>query len=60
MLNGILGVQQPGVVGSLSYMTPLGRGVNRNKWDWYGFGNLNNSFWCCYGTSVESFAKLAE
>lgn len=31
--NGILGVQQPGVVGSMSYMTPLGRGVNRNKWD---------------------------
>ena len=23
---------------SMSYMTPLGRGVNRNKWDWYGFG----------------------
>ena len=23
-------------------MTPLGRGVNRNKWDWYGFGNHNN------------------
>ena len=60
LLNGILGVQQPGVIGSLSYMTPLGHGVNRNKWDWYGFGNDNNSFWCCYGTAIESFAKLGD
>ena len=60
LLNGILGVQQPGVVGSLSYMTPLGRGVNRNRWDWYGFGNANSSFWCCYGTTVEQFAKLGD
>lgn len=58
--NGILGVQQPGVVGSMSYMTPLGRGVNRNRWDWYGFGNHNNSFWCCYGTTIEQFAKLGD
>ena len=27
-------------------MTPLGRGVNRDRWDWYGFGTANNSFWC--------------
>ena len=60
LLNGILGVQQPGVVGSMSYMTPLGRGVNRNKWDWYGFGSADSSFWCCYGTTVESFAKLGD
>jgi len=60
LLNGVLGVQQPGVVGSLSYMTPLGRGVNRNRWDWYGFGSANNSFWCCYGTTIEQFAKLGD
>lgn len=60
LLNGILGVQQPGVMGSLSYMTPLGRGVNRNRWDWYGFGSPDNSFWCCYGTTIESFAKLGD
>ena len=58
--NGILGTQQPGVVGSLSYMTPLGRGVNRNQWDWWGFGSANNSFWCCYGSSIEQFAKLSD
>jgi DUF1680 family protein len=44
----------------MSYMTPLGRGVNRNRWDWYGFGNHNNSFWCCYGTTIEQFAKLGD
>ena len=41
-------------------MTPLGRGVNRDKWDWYGFGTPDNSFWCCYGTSVEQFAKMSD
>ena len=60
LLNGILGTQRPGVVGSMSYMTPLGRGVNRNKWDWYGFGTPDASFWCCYGTSIEQFAKLGD
>ena len=49
MCAGMMGVQQPGKPGSLSYMTPLGRGVNRNQWDWWGFGVANNSFWCCYG-----------
>ena len=60
LVNGILGTQQRGVMGSMSYMTPLGRGVNRNHWDWYGFGSANNSFWCCYGTSVEQFAKQGD
>jgi|EP01047_Picozoa_sp_COSAG01_P026933 DUF1680 family protein len=60
MSNGILGVQRPNAVGSMSYMTPLGRGVNRNQYDWYGFGSANNSFWCCYGTTIEQFAKLGD
>ena len=54
------GVQKPGRVGVMSYLTPLGNGVNRGKFDWWGWGAADNAFWCCYGTSVESFAKLAD
>ena len=25
---------------------------------WAGFGEPDTAFWCCYGTGVESFAKL--
>eukprot|EP00666_Eupelagonemidae_sp_cell4sb_P010315 gene10315-9676_t len=44
----------------MSYMTPLGRGVNRGRFDWWGFGRPFDSFWCCYGSTVESFAKLGD
>ena len=60
LFNGIVGVQNTAEIGSLSYMTPLGTDVTRTKWDWYGFGNYNNSFWCCYGTTIESFGKLVD
>lgn len=60
LLNGILGVQQLNEIGSLSYMTPLGTAVQRTRYDWWGFGTGNNSFWCCYGTSIESFGKLSD
>lgn len=41
-------------------MTPLGTDVTRNKYDWWGFGSPENSFWCCYGTTIESFGKLGD
>jgi len=42
-------------------MTPLGRGVSRPQANWNeGFGSPNATFWCCYGTGVESFAKLGD
>ena len=25
-----------------------------------GYGNTDNSFWCCYGTAVESFGKIGD
>jgi hypothetical protein len=49
--NGILPTQNPSD-GMLMYYLPLGSG-------WYKtFGTLRNSFWCCTGTGVESFARL--
>ena len=27
---------------------------------WAGWGTADGSFWCCYGTAIESFAKLGD
>ena len=60
--NGVLGIQRN--VGAMTYMTPLGRGVSKPLANWHkdngGFGSKNASFWCCYGTAIESFAKLSD
>ena len=42
------------------YMMPLGAGVSKAKANWAGWGDPDESFWCCYGTGIESFAKLAD
>ncbi len=50
--NSILPTQDPRT-GGLMYYKPLGSG-------WYKtFGTPRNSFWCCTGTGVESFGRLA-
>ncbi len=51
--NGILPAQNP-KTGMMIYYTPLAAGFAKN------FGTPNNTFWCCYGTGVESFAKLSD
>lgn len=51
--NGILGTQDP-ETGMLIYYVPLASGYPKV------FGTPNDTFWCCYGTGVESFAKLAD
>ena len=58
LLNGVMGIQRPHVPGAYLYMMPLGRGVSKDKANWAGFGEAENAFWCCYGTGIESFAKL--
>ena len=60
LLNGVMGVQHPRHPGQMIYMMPLGAGVSKEKANWAGFGPPDGSFWCCYGTGVESFAKLAD
>jgi hypothetical protein len=51
--NGILGTQEP-ETGMLMYYVPLATGSNKT------FGTPTDTFWCCYGTGVESFAKLGD
>ena len=51
--NGILGTMNP-ADGMTMYSVPLASG-----W-WKTFGSQLDSFWCCTGTGVESFTKLAD
>jgi hypothetical protein len=49
--------------GVFIYYLPLASGLwkgdNGHVWT-KGWGDRFNSFWCCYGTAVESFSKLAD
>ncbi len=53
LFNGILGTQGP-QPGQLQYYVAMASGYPRV------FGTPDNSFWCCYGTGVESFSKLGD
>lgn len=53
----------PSAPGQFIYYMPLGAGASKldNPQAWtQGFGSPFNSFWCCYGTAIESFSKLAD
>lgn len=41
------------------YLLPLGTGNTKGD-NYHGWGSPTGSFWCCYGTAVESFAKMAD
>lgn len=49
--NGIMGSNHP-ETGQLIYYVPLATGFTKV------FGTPDNTFWCCYGTGIESFSKL--
>ena len=51
--NGILGTQEPDS-GMLEYYVPQDSGFQRV------FGTACDAFWCCTGTGVESYSKLAD
>lgn len=58
--NGVLGIQWgPDKPGVMIYLLPLGTGVTKGNSS-RSWGTPLNSFWCCYGTGVESFAKLED
>ncbi|MBN1341991.1 MAG: glycoside hydrolase family 127 protein [Phycisphaerae bacterium] len=56
--NGILGTQDP-ADGMLMYFVPLATGHTKRKGG-RGFSTPTDSFWCCTGTGIESFAKLGD
>ena len=53
LFNGILGTMNP-KDGLTMYYVPLASGY------WKVFASPRGSFWCCTGTGVESFSKLAD
>lgn len=59
LTNGVLGIQRGTDPGVMIYMLPLGIGVSKAKTG-HSWGNPFDTFWCCYGTGIESFSKLGD
>ncbi|KAL2927896.1 DNA damage checkpoint protein LCD1 [Bienertia sinuspersici] len=59
LINGVLSIQRGTEPGIMIYMLPLGHGVSKGK-SYHGWGTQYNTFWCCYGTGIESFSKLGD
>eukprot|EP00798_Chlamydomonas_sp_ICE-L_P009142 gene9142-16265_t len=48
-----------GTPGVFIYLLPLGAGFSKGD-SYHHWGYPEHSFWCCYGTAIEAFAKLAD
>ncbi|KAK7262545.1 hypothetical protein RJT34_30119 [Clitoria ternatea] len=59
LTNGVLSIQRGTDPGVMIYMLPLGLGVSKAKTG-HSWGTPYDSFWCCYGTGIESFSKLGD
>ncbi|KAG0464474.1 hypothetical protein HPP92_020543 [Vanilla planifolia] len=59
LTNGVLGIQRGREPGVMIYMLPQGRGQSKAR-SYHGWGTKFDSFWCCYGTGIESFSKLGD
>ncbi|KAE9620458.1 hypothetical protein Lal_00019359 [Lupinus albus] len=59
LTNGVLSIQRGTEPGVMIYMLPLGHGVSKAK-STHSWGTPFDSFWCCYGTGIESFSKLGD
>ncbi|KAF3956734.1 hypothetical protein CMV_018169 [Castanea mollissima] len=59
LTNGVLGIQKGTEPGMMINMLPQGHGVSKAR-RYHGWGPKNDSFWCCYGTGIESFSKLGD
>ncbi|CAO2837943.1 unnamed protein product [Amaranthus hypochondriacus] len=59
LTNGVISIQKGNIPGVMIYMLPLGHGVSKGR-SYHGWGTPINSFWCCYGTGIESFSKLGD
>ncbi|KAJ4971932.1 hypothetical protein NE237_005031 [Protea cynaroides] len=59
LTNGVLSIQRGMEPGVMIYMLPQGRGSSKAR-SYHGWGTKFNSFWCCYGTGIESFSKLGD
>ncbi|XP_017227080.1 uncharacterized protein LOC108202951 isoform X2 [Daucus carota subsp. sativus] len=59
LTNGVLSIQRGREPGVMIYMLPLGHGQSKAR-SYHGWGTKFDSFWCCYGTGIESFSKLGD
>ncbi|GER55078.1 phosphorylase b kinase gamma catalytic chain [Striga asiatica] len=59
LTNGVLSIQRGTDPGVMIYMLPQGPGVSKAV-SYHGWGTPFDSFWCCYGTGIESFSKLGD
>ncbi|KAF3452568.1 hypothetical protein FNV43_RR03001 [Rhamnella rubrinervis] len=59
LTNGVLSIQRGTEPGVMIYMLPLARGSSKAR-SYHGWGKPFESFWCCYGTGIESFSKLGD
>ncbi|KOM50782.1 hypothetical protein LR48_Vigan08g160900 [Vigna angularis] len=59
LTNGVLSIQRGTDPGVMIYMLPLGPGVSKAH-TYHSWGTPFDTFWCCYGTGIESFSKLGD
>ncbi|MQL90381.1 hypothetical protein Taro_022963 [Colocasia esculenta] len=59
LTNSVLAIQRGTDPGIMIYMLPMGVGVSKAR-SYHSWGTKFNSFWCCYGTGIESFSKLGD
>ncbi|XAR60296.1 hypothetical protein NMG60_11033607 [Bertholletia excelsa] len=59
LTNGVLSIQRGTEPGVMIYMLPHGRGVSKGR-SYHSWGTQFETFWCCYGTGIESFSKLGD
>ncbi|KAL6603832.1 hypothetical protein ACP70R_044193 [Stipagrostis hirtigluma subsp. patula] len=59
LINGVLSIQRGRDPGVMIYMLPQGPGTSK-AWSYHRWGTPYDSFWCCYGTGIESFSKLGD
>ncbi|XP_057988810.1 uncharacterized protein LOC110633851 isoform X2 [Hevea brasiliensis] len=59
LTNGVLGIQRGTEPGVMIYMLPQSPGSSKAR-SYHGWGTQFDSFWCCYGTGIESFSKLGD
>eukprot|EP00966_Prymnesium_polylepis_P273322 6314310-Prymnesium_polylepis.1 len=62
--NAVLGTQRGTLPGQMLYMMPMGSGVSKagipNAPQGHHWSDAEHHFWCCQGSGIEAFAKLAD
>ena len=64
LFNAVLGTQRGAKPGEMLYMMPLGSGVSKagipDAPQGHHWSDAENHFWCCQGSGIEAFARLAD